>query len=163
MLLSASVEIFAVSSMRVFFIMYYSGGALLLHFIRLHCSDLHRTAVFSHTLHPTALTFTVFCSLDYTAPTFYELHGSVIHCCSTLWHWPSLLFDEVPCTDCTALHCTVPKKCKRSAKKCQRWKLYYIGATIRTRWESVSPKCGIFIFELWVWTSANPFFITLPI
>ena len=45
---------------ELLFMMYYWSGAVLQHCNRLHCSDLHWTAGFTHTLHPSALTCTAF-------------------------------------------------------------------------------------------------------
>ena len=85
--------------------MYCCSDTVLLQCTRLHCTDLHWTAGFSHTLHSTALTCNAFCALDYSAPTCNELQGSIIYC--TLLHWNTLYFDALHRTalHCTALHC----------------------------------------------------------
>ena len=106
---------------------------------------MHWTAGCRHTLHPTALHCTAFCALDYTTPTCYELHGSVIHC--TIPQKPALLF-ALHCTvlDCTALHCIalfqqVQKKCHKMSKMGIFLNRCFDPHTLR---ESMSPVPRIF-------------------
>ena len=78
--------------------------AVLLNCTRLHCSDLHWTADFSHTLHPTAPTCTAFCALDCTAPTcrICRVESYIAP------HWTALRCTALHCTaqNCTAMHFT---------------------------------------------------------
>ena len=107
------------------FIMYYWSSAVLLHWTRLRCLDLHWAAGFSHILHPSALFALLRPAMNcrvqsYTAPYCTSLHCILINC--TALH-------------CTALHWNVSKR------EISLYLCYYP----HTSGESMSPVCAIFL------------------
>ena len=61
------------------FITHCCSDRVLLCYTRLDSSDLHWTARFIHTLHPTSLICTSFCASDCSAPTCNEMQCSSSH------------------------------------------------------------------------------------